>query len=164
MLHRSFCSDSRRFENGIETEAKAQRYELHFYIYINSTRNWEESFRRWKIWKFVKKKKRKKEFSRCFFPVFDYQSFDANDWPGKSVFLRIRTAALAFLPILGNVWSSCFPHSRENLSRGILIREISPDLLSDLPWITYIPLFSQSLETWESWKENYFGNIQIYIN
>lgn len=70
MLHRSFCSDSRRFENGIETEAKAQRCELHFYICINSTRELGRKFQTVEDMKVCKKEKKEKGIFAMLLPCF----------------------------------------------------------------------------------------------
>lgn len=78
MLHR----DVDRFD--VREGKWIKWYESHLCMYIKSR---GELGRKFGI-EFVKgmkvcRQKKKKEF---FFLVFDYQSFDANEWPGKSVF------------------------------------------------------------------------------
>ena len=126
-----FCFCSRRVKQN------RRAYESHLCMRINQGIGKKESLESnsCKIWKFEReKKKRKRNFSRCFFPVFDYQSTRCERLTWKICFSFgwefPRLCFIALLPYflsrlsLGNVWSSCFPHSRENLteSRGILIR------------------------------------------
>lgn len=78
-----------------------------------------------------------------FFLVFDYQSFDANEWPGKSVFPPDENRGFALLRSSSRA-IKLFSTFQRGFNREMLIRKISPGFGQVL--LAWIQLFSPSLE------------------
>lgn len=172
MLHR----DVDRFD--VREGKWIKWYESHLCMYIKSRGELGRKFgiEFVKGMKVCRKKKKKKGI---FLPCFRLSKLRCKRVTWKICFSSgwesgPRLCFIAFLPIssrvsLGNVWSSCFPHSRENLteSRGILIRARSHLVLdrfsllgSRVKW-SYIYIFSKR-ENHRRGRKLFREIIQIY--